>query len=105
MTAATTSGTHVGTQDGSEQQHDEPERELHDLPGGTLPGDRPQAPADIAGPAAVAYGPVHVTEHPTRQHGVEELRAVVRGGRGAQRDGDAEAAGDQVPSPRPRRRS
>ena len=90
-------GRHPGRE---QEEHDQSERQLHDLPSRTLPGDGPQAPADIAGRAAVAYGSVDVTEHPAGERGVEELRAVVRRGRGAQREGDAQAAGDEVPSPR-----
>ena len=87
------------TGDGSSEQHRHREHDLHDLAGGALPGDRPQAQPDVADVAAVAHAAVHVAEHPAGQRGVEELRAVVRGDRGPQRHPDAEAAGDQPPSP------
>ena len=43
------------TGDGSSEQHDHREHDLHDLPGGALPGDRPQAQPDVADVAAVAH--------------------------------------------------
>jgi len=47
----------------------------------------------------MAHAAVHVAEHAAGQRQVEEQRPVVRGDCRTQRQVDAEAAGDQAPSP------
>ena len=66
----------------------------------SAPRRRPAAPrprSPTSRPCRTAA--VHVAEHAAGQRRVEELRAVVRGDRGAQRQLDAEPAGDQAPPP------
>ena len=104
VTPATTSGSQAGTRDGSSSSTTSPSHQVHELPGGPLPGDRSQAAADIADRAAVAYGSIDVTEHATGDHGVEELRLVVRRGRAAQRRRQRPGRGRRAANARPRTR-
>ena len=74
-----------------DEEHGDGEDDLHDLPGRALP--RHGAQPAVRDPA------VDVADHPAGQGEVEEERAVVRGHRGARRQVDAQAAGDDPPAP------
>ena len=96
---ATTSGSQGRHPRREQQEHQKPEPQLHESPSGALPGDGPQAPADI--PTALPWRTARSTS-PTTPPGITVFRScnpVVRCRRGAERDGHPEAAGDEPPSP------
>ena len=84
---------------GPGEQRPDPDDHRHHQTGGPFEDDRADAPSDVAGPAAVAHRPVHVAEHPHRQHGVQEQRPVAVRDRLCQSQGQAEAAGHEAPAP------
>ena len=87
---------------GRRQHQEDGDRQhgLHDLPGGALPDDGAQAAADVVHLAPVADAAMDVAGDAAREREVEEHRPVVGGDGGRQRQGDAEAAGDDRPPPR-----
>ncbi len=84
------------------RQHEEDgdrQQDLHDLPGGALPGDDPQAAADVVHVAPVADPAMDVPDDAAGEREVEEQRSVVGRDGGGQREVDAEAAGNGRPPP------
>ena len=100
MTAATaTKGMDERTGDGNTRRTADRKHDLHDLAGGALAHDCPHATADVMNLAAVTDAAMDVAGDTGREHEVEEYRPVIGGEGGRQREADAEAAGDDRPSP------
>ena len=97
--ATATSGINDRTGDGSASRTSDGEHDLHELPGGALPRDGPQAAADVAHVAPVADAAVNVADDPAGERQVEEQRPVVGRDGSGQRQADAEAAGHDRPPP------
>jgi hypothetical protein len=84
---------------GQGQQHDDGRHGLDDLTAQPFPRHRAHPPRDVSGAPAVRDRPVHVTENPAGEHGVEEQGTVVGTDRAGQADVDAEGPGDDPPPP------
>ena len=83
-----------------ERQREHDQRHLHDLAGGPVPDDRPQAAPHGAGVAAVPDAAVHVADDAAGQRGVEELRRGSRRGTpSAAAPATSSRAGQQAPAP------
>src|SRR3954452_6398127 len=84
---------------GQRQQEDGGQPGLDDLTPQPFPRHRAHAPRHVPAAPAVTHRPVHVTDHPADEHGVEEQGAVVGPGRARQAEFDAECPGDDPPPP------
>ena len=81
------------------EQDDDRQHGLHELSAEALPDDGPQAAADVLHVAPVADAAMDVAGDAAGKRDVEEHRPVVGRDGGAERQMDAEAAGDDRPPP------
>ena len=81
------------------QQHHGGHDGLDDLTAHPFPPHRAHPLRDVSSAPALRDRPVHVTENPAGEHGVEEQGTVVGTGRAGQADVGAEGPGDDPPPP------